>query len=257
MTFIHFLHSRPFTFIHRVLAKVFLSQMDYVVVQSRSSEHDARALLPRKKIVYVRGPTFHIDAREHEMISKAAARKKLSLTGDVLLFFGFVRPYKGLRFLLDAMPAMVKEHPSLTLMIVGEYWGDQPVYEKQIDALGIRAHVKIVNHFVHDEEVPLYFSAADAVVLPYTSITQSAVIPTAISFGVPVLATNISANAEWVQPGKNGLLFAPRDPSAIAAAVKTFYAQKLEKKMRSFIAKNFDEWKWTPNTEKLILDVKN
>ncbi len=255
MTFIHFLHSKRFTFIHRSLAKIFLSQMDYLVVQSRSSQQTANALLPQKKVVYVRGPTFHIESREREMVSKAAARKKLLLEGDVLLFFGFVRPYKGLRFLLAAMPAILKEHSKLTLLIVGEYWGDQAAYEKQIDALGIREHVKIVNQFVSDEEVPLYFSAADAVVLPYSSITQSAVIPTALSFGVPILATNITANAEWVQHEKNGLLFASQNPSSIAAAVHAFYSQKLEKKLRAFIAKNFDEWKWTLHTEKLILDT--
>lgn len=257
MRFIHFLHSKPFTFIHRALAKIFLNQMDYLVVQSHSSQRTAEKILPRKKIIYVRGPQFHIEPRITEMLNKNAARKKLSIEGDVLLFFGFVRPYKGLHFLLDAMPEIIANYPRMTLLIVGEYWGDQNVYEKQIDTLGIRAHVKIINRFVRDDELPLYFSAADAVVLPYTAITQSAVIPTALSFGVPILATHISANAEWIQPGKNGLLFPLKDPPAIARGVYQFYSQKYEKKMRVFIVKNFDQWKWSPRTEKLILNMEN
>ncbi len=257
MSFIHFLHTKHFSFVHRFLAKTFLNQMDYVVVQSGTSRRSAEEILPREKIVYVRGPTFHIESRSSEMISKSAAQKKIGITGDVLLFFGFVRPYKGLRYLLAAMPEIIAKNPDIQLLIVGEYWGDQDTYEKQIDSLGVRKHVKLVSRFVRDDEMPLYFSAADAIVLPYTSITQSAVIPTALSFETPILATNIEANAEWVHDEKNGLLFATADSKAIAAAVNRFYSQKMEKKMRTFISKNFDEWKWSSKVEKLILNQVN
>lgn len=231
--------------------------MDYIVVQSHSAQHTAKTLLPRKKINYVRGPNFHIEPRLREMVSKNTAKKKLGINGDVLLFFGFVRPYKGLHYLLAAMPAILSKNPNLKLLVVGEYWGDQATYDNQIDSLRIRNNVKLINRFVRDDEVPLFFSAADAVVLPYTSITQSAVIPTALSFGTPVLATNISANAEWVHPEKNGLLFSPANSSAIARVLEEFYSQKLEKKMRQFIVKNFDELKWSKKVEKIILDAES
>ncbi|MBM3281749.1 MAG: glycosyltransferase [Candidatus Diapherotrites archaeon] len=257
MKIIHLLHSQPFFAVHRLLTKLFLGKLDYLVVQSHESQHLIQKHLPKKKVVYVRGPQLDLIPRTNETISKELAQKKLQIKGDVLLFFGFVRPYKGLKILLNAMPAILAQRPKLTLLVVGEYWGDQAEYENIIDALHIREHVKLVNRFVKDEEMPLYFSAADAVILPYTAISQSAVIPTALSFGVPILASNVGGNAEWVNDGKNGLLFSAGSENEITEKVIQFYQQKLEKKMRLFITKNIDQWKWSKKLEQLILQQKN
>jgi glycosyltransferase involved in cell wall biosynthesis len=257
MKIIHLLHSKPFFAVHRFLTKLFLGRLDYLVVQSHESQQLVEKHLPGKKVICIRGPQLNLIPRMSEMISKENAQKKLHVKGDVLLFFGFVRPYKGLKILLRAMPGILAHKPNLTLLVVGEYWGDQAEYETLIDDLHLRNHVKLVNRFVKNEEMPLYFSAADAVILPYTAISQSAVIPTALSFGVPVLASNLGGNAEWVDHGKNGLLFAVGSEKEIERCVNDFYSQKREKKMRSYIVKTIDQWKWSKKVEETILQPKN
>jgi len=141
-------------------------------------------------------------------------------------FFGFVRPYKGLEVLLQALPEVV-ERVGARLLVVGEFWTDQGHYTTLIRNLGLEEHVTIINRYVPNEEVGLYFAAADVVVLPYVEATQSAVVPIAYSFHKPVITTDVGGLAEVVKDGETGLIVPPRDSAALTKAVIQYFENGL------------------------------
>jgi glycosyltransferase involved in cell wall biosynthesis len=140
----------------------------------------------------------------------------------VLLFFGLVREYKGLSFLIDALPAVRTAFPDVRLLVVGEFWQDKRPYEKQIEALDLRGNIVLVDRYVPNEEVPSYFRAADLVTLPYTAATQSGVLQLALGFGLPVVATRVGGLAEAVVEGEDVVLVEPRDAAALSNAILAF-----------------------------------
>jgi glycosyltransferase involved in cell wall biosynthesis len=143
---------------------------------------------------------------------------------DVLLFFGYVRKYKGLDILLRAMPAIVREHPRVKLLIAGEFYDDPQPYHELIQALALEKHVQMINRFVPNEEVAKFYAACDAVMLPYRSATQSGILGIAYGFERPVIITNVGGLAESVDEGKTGFVVPPESPEALAEAVRKFYA---------------------------------
>lgn len=162
------------------------------------------------------------------LLTQAEAREQLELSGNVVLFFGYVRRYKGLNVLLDAFP-FVLQHIDCTLLIAGEFYDDKRKYLKQIQALSLGKQVKIVDEYIPNEAVNYYFAAADVVVLPYISAAQSGVISLAYSYGKPVIATHVGGLeeqvarfAEGAQIGKERFLVPPNDPRALAAAIVKF-----------------------------------
>jgi hypothetical protein len=139
-------------------------------------------------------------------------RSRLGLSGNTLLFFGLIRRYKGLPRLLEAMPLVLKK-VDCTLLVVGEFYEGKDHCLNLINALGLASNVRIIDRFIPDGEVSLYFSAADLVVLPYESATQSAIVPIAYAFERPVLATRVGGLPEAVRDGETGLLVEPHDPN--------------------------------------------
>jgi glycosyltransferase involved in cell wall biosynthesis len=134
----------------------------------------------------------------------------------VHLFFGLIRPYKGLRVLLDALAKLPEEH---TLVVAGECYGSWAPYQDQINALGLQDRVKIHNEFIDDDDVPLFFSAADFVVLPYVSASQSGVTALALHHSVKVIASDVGDLATTVVPELTGRLVPPSDATALAEAM--------------------------------------
>ena len=130
-------------------------------------------------------------------IKKSEARKKLNISEDfVILFFGLLRPYKGVKYLIEAfekLPGEIAE--SSRLLIVGEVWEDrESVIMAENSAL--REKISLINRYVSDEEVSAFFSACDVVVLPYTRASQSGVAHIAMAFGLPVVATRVGGISE-------------------------------------------------------------
>lgn len=166
-----------------------------------------------------------------EPIDKDVAKRRLGLSGNTLLFFGLIRRYKGLPTLLEAMPLVLRKL-DCTLLIVGEFYDGKERYLNLIDRLGLAPNVRVIDRFVPDGEVSLYFSAADLVVLPYESATQSGIIPVAYAFERPVLATRVGGLPEVVRDGETGLLVEPHNPPALAEAVIRFYDEKMEPAFR-------------------------
>jgi len=138
------------------------------------------------------------------------ARKRLGISprAPVILFFGQIKEVKGLDILLQAMPAVLLKHPNAILLVAGRPWKiDYAEYQDLIEKLGINdvciSHV----HYIPDEDVPLYYSAATVVVLPYRRIYQSGVLLMAMSYGLPVIASDLEGMSEIIKHGYNGLLF--------------------------------------------------
>lgn len=164
-------------------------------------------------------------------VSKELAKEKLGIPVDqpIILFFGFIRKYKGLDLLLEAM-ALLKEqaktNPQMDipkLLVAGEFYDAKEGYLSQIAQLGIEDLLILKTDFIADDQVRYYLSAADFVIQPYKKATQSGVTPLAYHFEKPMLVTNVGALADMVPDGKVGLVVEPT-AAAIAEAVKKLYA---------------------------------
>ena len=171
--------------------RLVLRWADRLIVQSETEQEQARRLLPGKPIFVVPLPVFDMFAQQR--ISKIEASERLSLAADdpVLLFFGIVRAYKGLPRLLGALPIVRRAVPGVKLLIAGEFWEDERNYQVLIDDLGLRDTVMIDNRYIPNEEVAVYFSAADLLVAPYQHVTGSGVIRMAEGFGLPAITTGV------------------------------------------------------------------
>ena len=137
--------------------------------------------------------------------------------GLELLFFGLVRPYKGLDLLVEAFAKADRQDARLT--IVGEFWSGLGALESRIAELGLGARIEVVPRFVSDADAAEYFARSDVVVLPYRSVTGSGVIPTAYHYGRAVLASNLPGLAEVIRDGETGWLVPPEDAVALAHCI--------------------------------------
>lgn len=144
----------------------------------------------------------------------------------LLLFCGFVRPYKGLDVLLDALPLVLAKRP-LHLLVAGEFWQGAETYRRQIADLQLEEDVTIIDEYLPDELLTTCIARADVVVLPYRSATQSAVIQVAFGQAKPVITTNVGGLAEAVEDGRTGLVVPPENPHALAEAIECFFAEAL------------------------------
>jgi glycosyltransferase involved in cell wall biosynthesis len=206
--------------------KYFLKRCDAFITMSEKVMNDLRKFVPTEKPAkLVQHPLYD---NFGEIIPKTEAREKLKLKPDelIILFFGFIRRYKGLDILLDAMK-ILKENPksqisNLKLLVAGEFYEDEKPYVEQINRLGINDEVILRTDFIPDSEVKYYLCAADAVIQPYRNATQSGVTPLAYYFEKPMIVTNVGGLPSLVPNEKAGLVTEPTGQS-IANAILRFY----------------------------------
>ncbi len=211
--------KRPFD---ETLTRLVTDRTDGYLVMSVSVERDVARLLPGAPVRRVAHPVYSQYGAAGR--SRDEARARAGLSGDVLLFFGFVRHYKGLDVLIEAMPR-VRAGRDVTLVIAGEFYEPVEPLRARIRALGLTDHVRVLDRYVPDEEVGDLVAAADAVVLPYRSATQSGVALVAYAGGCPVISTAVGGLPEVVEEGVTGHLVPPEDPVALADAILGFYAR--------------------------------
>lgn len=245
------LHNMLNGLLHKPLQGLFFHKLDYIITCSSADYTRARELYPRIAATWITESTY--EKQFGVLPTKEVARKKLHLHGDTLLFFGFVRAYKGLKFLIEAMPLILQKKPALKLMIVGEFWEDKQPYMDLIHSLGVEKNIVIVDKYVSNEEVPTYFAAADAVVLPYVSSSESGIIQLAYGLNTPVMTSAVGGNVDLIENHKTGMLFKPQDPMDLARAVVEFYDLELEKPIRKGMLQNADLFKWTTEKEAKFL----
>lgn len=214
---------------------------DGYLVMSDSVERDLDRLkpgAPRRRVPHPFYAQF-----DRGRYTRETARAALGLSGEVVLFFGYVRRYKGLDTLLEAWPSVRERRPA-TLVVAGEFYEDAAPYRALADRAGGDAAVRWMDRYIPDDEVEALFKAADLVVLPYRSGTQSGVTHVAYAMEVPVLTTDVGGLAETVRPGETGLVVPAERPAALADGIVRFFADDLGQRMRPAIAQLKREHSW-------------
>jgi D-inositol-3-phosphate glycosyltransferase len=229
--------------------------VDHFIVQSSAVERDLKIVKPDAEFTKLAHPIYNIFG---DALPQQEARKKLDIEADaeVLLFFGFIRKYKGLDIAIAAMPEIQKKYPKAILLAAGEsYTGDEE-YRKQIEELGLGAHVRLVTDYIANDDVKYYFSAANVAVLPYRSATQSGIVQIAYNFDTPVIATNVGGLAEVVIDRVSGLIAPEATPEAIAKSVLEYFDAGLEGSLRDGVREEKKQYSWetfAEGVERIVL----
>ena len=203
----------------KLLTRVVLKKGDGFIVHSNEDLSNLKAIMPHALVQKTYHPTY--DVFNMKDYDETKIRNRYKITGKSLLFFGFVRPYKGLKYMIQALPKILKTH-DVTLIVVGEFWKDKKEYLSQIQALDLENQVVIVDDYIPNEDVGDYFCAADLVVQPYTSGTGSGVVQTAFAFNKPVIATRVGCLPEVIDHGRTGFLVEPESAEEISRAVVNY-----------------------------------
>jgi glycosyltransferase involved in cell wall biosynthesis len=233
----------------RVLARWGFAKADAFLVQSTEDRARLLAIRPDAPVDVHPHPVYSQFA--HGGVDRDGARRQLGVSGRVLLFFGLIRAYKGLPTLLRAF-ARVADRLDATLVVAGEFYEDRRPYDALVAELGIGARVRIIDRYVPDDEVAVYFRAADLAVLPYTSATQSGIVQTAFAFELPVVVTAVGGLPDVVDDGVTGYVVPPGDPQALAAAIERFFAPGTGERMAAAIRAQADRFSWSGCVEKLL-----
>lgn len=207
----------------RFLTKRVLKKGAGFITHSKMDADDLKSIVSRPNYETTVLPTFN--AFKIKDMSRDEARSTLRIPDDrkILLFFGFVREYKGLKHIINAMPEIVRHDSSIQLMIVGEFGSDKTDYMNLIEKSGVSSSITVVDGYIPDKEIEKYFAACDLVVLPYESATQSGIVQIAYSFEKPVIATEVGGLPEVVIDGKTGYIVPPKNPKALGEAVLRFF----------------------------------
>lgn len=230
------------------LARRILWRGHAFIVMSEEDFALLRRALPWARVRGISHPPYDVFSRTPMPRDEARARLGLEGNDPVLLFFGFVRRYKGLRYLIEAL-ARVREHLPARLLVVGEFWEDERPYRKKIAELGLHDAVYIYNTYVPNEELSVYFSAADVVVMPYLEATQSGVAQLAIGFEKPMIATAVGGMPEAIRDNETGLIVPPGNTAALSEAIARFFNDDMAERFRQVIRQDKESASWMPLVE--------
>lgn len=232
--------------------KYFLKPCDAFITMSDKVMKDLNQFnvtVPVKKVEHPLYDNFgkavaKIDARQH---------LKLDHEDKILLFFGFIRKYKGLDILLDAIKILKDknfQNGHFKLLVAGEFYDDQNIYLQQIQQLGIGDIVIFSSDFIEDNDVKYYFGASDVVIQPYRNATQSGVTPLAYHFEKPMIVTNVGALPDYVPNGKVGLVCEP-NAQAIAESIVEYFTQG-ENHFLPFLQEEKKKYSWEKLAEEVL-----
>ena len=239
-----FPHERfPFD---RKLTRMVLKRGDAFIVQSGKDAEDLTSILPGARFEQAVHHTYN--AFKFENMSKEKARQLLLIPMEekVLLFFGFVREYKGLKYLIHALPRIRKECENIRLFVVGDFGNVQnrEAYEKIMEENRVKDVVTVCDGYIPDRGIEKYFAACDLVVLPYVSATQSGIVQIAYGFEKPVVVTNVGGLPDVVENGKTGYVVEPENPDAFADAVVRYFVEDKEEEFGENVKKEAYRFDW-------------
>ncbi|MBU1626945.1 glycosyltransferase [bacterium] len=226
-------------FIKSLFSKAALKKGDYFIVHSTKDFQNLEQFILKERIKKVFHPLY--DVYNQTDLSKEGAKNRLSEKSGIILFFGFIREYKGLKYLIEAIAKLPSTFDA-KLYIAGEFWEDHEKYSNLIEELKLHNRIVIKNAYIPNEDVEVYFKAADIVVLPYISATGSGIVQISYGFDKPVLVTEVGSLPEVVIEEKSGFIVPICDSEAIAKKLEEFYSSKDKNKFSKFIKeykKNF------------------
>jgi glycosyltransferase involved in cell wall biosynthesis len=227
--------------IDKILTRIVLRNGDGFIVQSEYDRENLVKIFPNVRVLKTFHPTYNVfDMGD---IKRSDVSRGLGIRGNVILFFGFVRPYKGLRYLILALPQVLEE-VKVTLLVVGEFWEDKDLYLSLIQELELEDRVIIIDEYIPNEDVLGYFSAADLVVQPYVSATGSGVIQTAFAFNKPAIGTRVGSLPEIIKDGKTGYIVPPESPQELAKAIVRFFRKRKGKIFSENIERTKHKYSW-------------
>jgi glycosyltransferase involved in cell wall biosynthesis len=231
-----------------LLIKYFLKKMDGFIVMSSTVEKELLSLNPHAKYILKPHPVY--EHFGHNMDKKEAIRKlKLPENKNIILFFGFIRDYKGLDELLRSFSRLPENYH---LVIAGEIYGNFEKYQAIINDLNLSEKVSLFIRYIDDTEVSAFFSAADVCVLPYKSATQSGIVQIAYNFNLPVIATDKGGLSEMVTDNKTGLIISSSEPALIANKIEEYFNQKYYLKFSENILAIRNEFSWQAFSDAIL-----
>ncbi len=233
------------TWIKSAVSRRVLNCADFFITHSQWDRDNLERWLGPSRAGAIRvSPHPAYEHLNQPVLSKAEAKVALGIHAErVVLFFGFIREYKGLRYLIESLP-LVRAKLDVHLLIAGEVWGDAKPYHELISCLGMTASVTLVERYIPNEEVARYFAASDLVVIPYVSATQSGIVQLAYGFDKPVVVSRVGGLPEVVEEGVTGYLVPPKDSASISSAVLDFYQHGREARMSEAVRQKRAVFSW-------------
>lgn len=211
-------------FLERTLTRIGLQHANFFIALSQKVEDELKINFPQKKIFRSELPIYDhlIDNSDDIKILK----NNFSLKNDdkVILFFGYVRKYKGLDILIEALSLLKNRYDNLKLLVAGEFYDDKDYYTDLIDKLGLQDRIILRDEYIPNEKVNHYFIVSDVVVLPYRSATQSGILNLAFGFRKPVIVTNVGGLSEFVIHESTGLIVEEPKAELIAKAIERYFS---------------------------------
>lgn len=239
---------------HRIedwlLTHIGLWNIHYFIVQSHPVKTDLLKFKPDANFKEVPHPVYEI-FRDQFTQEQAREKLKFQRNGKLILFFGFIRKYKGLHVLLQAMPAVLNQM-DVKLIVAGEFYDDSTKYFDLIKKLNLEESVFVFDKYIPNEDVGLYYSAADIVVLPYITATQSGIIQIAYNYNKPVITTNVGGLPEIVKEKGTGFIVPAENPEALAQAIVEFYKTKENIAFK----KNIEEFKKQFSWDRMASEIE-
>ena len=238
-------HERRF--IDRSLIKYLFNKIDGFIVMSDKVENELLDLInhPRYK------KTYHPVSFKENDIKKIDAREKLQIDKEkVILFFGFIRKYKGLDVLIKSTKYLNANLKGYKILICGECYENKEKYLNLISKHSTKDEIEWIDQYIPDELAKLYFSASDIIVLPYKSASQSGVIPLSYSYNKPVIASNIPGIKEMIDDGRTGYLFNSNDEKDLSEKIINFFNSKIDYEVN--IKKFKQQFSWDNFIEELL-----
>jgi glycosyltransferase involved in cell wall biosynthesis len=240
-------------FLSRVITSRFIKRMDLLVTHSASDKGVAESITGKSDTLELYLPLY--DQYLNIDLDSRGARQELgySTYSQIVLFFGLIRPYKGLLDLIEAMKLLPRK---ISLLIVGECYSDSSEILKAITTEELSGRVRWIDEFVPDNQVAKYFLASDVVALPYRHATQSAVAQIALAFGRVLVLTDTGGLAELVDEDSTGFLAEPCSPLSISEAILSGIELSTDPNLRDRIDEKATEFSWTAYAKRLMDRLK-
>ena len=233
--------------IDSLLSRQVFNNVDRFIVHSEEDKVNLLEMYPDAVIVKNFHPVYDMFENGSENRAQNGNEKKPPFN---ILFFGYVRKYKGLKYLLNAMPKILNE-VDVRLTIAGEFYDEKKPYMDLIQKHGISNKINVIDKYIPNEDVQKYFMNSDLVVIPYNNATQSGIVQISYAFGVPVVVTRVGGLPEVVRDGETGYIVEPGSSSAVADAVIDFFKNHKSEEFKNNIAEHKHIFSWENLVETL------